>query len=40
MTMTYDVKKNYNDLICGTHIKDQSARPQILTKELNNSFMI
>ena len=39
MTMTYDVKKkNYNDLICGTHIKDQSARPQILTKELNNSL--
>lgn len=36
MTMIYELnKKNYKDLICGTHVKDQTARPQVLTKKIN-----
>ena len=39
MTMVYELnKKNYKDLVCGTHVKDQTARPQVLSRKVNDNL--
>lgn len=36
MTMTFDSKKKYyNDIICGSHIKDRTIRAQVIKKSSN-----